>query len=176
MPDRWPRACRIGSRHADVSEIGVLTAPATLFKTKESSRSAGPQKRTKAPRCKLKRGVRGCEPATRTPLLLSHGTELSLAWPCPVGAAGCTQQIMVKVGHLRPAVMAMVLRLEGSQADMRHHSTYACCRGDCVDEVRELAIWHRTMRPAHGCLIAPKRAGAQDRNQLLRASFLRCRF
>jgi hypothetical protein len=27
-------------------------------------------------------------------------------------------QIMVKVGHFRPAVMAMVLRLEGSQADM----------------------------------------------------------
>src|SRR2546430_5853857 len=27
---------------------------------------------------------------------------------------------MVKVGHLRPAVMAMALRLEGSQADMRH--------------------------------------------------------
>ena len=27
-------------------------------------------------------------------------------------------QIMVKVGHLRPAVMAMVLRLEGSQADI----------------------------------------------------------
>jgi hypothetical protein len=37
-------------------------------------------------------------------------------------------QIMVKVGHFRPAVMAMVLRLEGSQADMRHHSTYVCCR------------------------------------------------
>jgi hypothetical protein len=27
-------------------------------------------------------------------------------------------QIMVEVGHLRPAVMAMVVRLEGSQADM----------------------------------------------------------
>ena len=38
-------------------------------------------------------------------------------------------QIMVKVGHLRPAVMAMVLRLEGSQADMRHHSSDVCCRG-----------------------------------------------
>jgi hypothetical protein len=23
---------------------------------------------------------------------LSHGTELSLAWPCPVGAAGCTHK------------------------------------------------------------------------------------
>ena len=38
-------------------------------------------------------------------------------------------QIMVKVGHFRPAVMAMVLRLEGSQADMRHHSSDVCCRG-----------------------------------------------
>jgi hypothetical protein len=38
-------------------------------------------------------------------------------------------QIMVKVGHFRPAVMAMVLRLEGSQADMRHQSSDVCCRG-----------------------------------------------
>ena len=50
------------------------------------------QKRTKAPRCKLKRCARGCEPATRTPHPSSHGTELSLAWPCPVGAAGCTHK------------------------------------------------------------------------------------
>src|SRR4026209_1764364 len=63
--------------HQCASEIVVLTAPATLFKTEKSSRSAGPQKRTKAPRCKLTRGARGCEPAPRTPLLLSHGTELS---------------------------------------------------------------------------------------------------
>jgi catechol 2,3-dioxygenase-like lactoylglutathione lyase family enzyme len=28
-----------------------------------------------------------------------------------------------------PAVMAMVIRLEGSQADMRHHSSDVCCRG-----------------------------------------------
>jgi hypothetical protein len=35
-------------------------------------------------------------------------------------------QIMVKVGHLRPEVMAMLLRLEGSQADMRHHSSDVC--------------------------------------------------
>jgi hypothetical protein len=78
--------------HQCASEIVVLTAPATLFKTEKSSRSAGPQKRTKAPRCKLTRGARGCEPAPRTPHLLSHGTELSLAWPCPVGAAGCTHK------------------------------------------------------------------------------------
>jgi hypothetical protein len=38
-------------------------------------------------------------------------------------------QIMVKVGHLRPAVMAMVIRLEGSQADMRHRFSDVCCRG-----------------------------------------------
>src|SRR5205823_448711 len=58
---------------------------ATLFKTDRSSRSAGPQKRTKAPRCRLRRGARGCEPAPRTPHPLSHGTELSLALPCPAG-------------------------------------------------------------------------------------------
>jgi hypothetical protein len=45
-------------------------------------------------------------------------------------------QIMVKLGHLRPAVMAMVIRLEGSQADMRHHSSDVCCRGDCVAKLR----------------------------------------
>ncbi len=42
-------------------------------------------------------------------------------------------QMMVKVGHLRPAVMAMVLRLEGSQADTRHHSSDVCCRGGRTD-------------------------------------------
>src|SRR5258705_1089811 len=62
-----------------------LTAPATLFKTDKSSRSAGPQKRTKAPRCRLTRGARSCEPAPRTPLLLSYRTELSLALPCLAG-------------------------------------------------------------------------------------------
>src|SRR4029450_1330593 len=41
---------------------------------------------------------------------------------------------------------------------------------DCVEEVRELAIWHRTMRPARGCLIGPKRAGAQASGSALRAS------
>src|SRR3954468_19721567 len=62
-----------------------LTAPATLFKTDKSSQSAGPQKRTKAPRCRLTRGARGCEPAPRTPLRLSHETEPSLALACPAG-------------------------------------------------------------------------------------------
>jgi hypothetical protein len=38
-------------------------------------------------------------------------------------------QIMVKVGHLRPAVMAMLIRLEGSQAAMQHQSSDICCRG-----------------------------------------------
>ena len=115
--------------HQSASEIVVLTAPATLFKTEKSSRSAGPQKRTKAPRCKLTRRARGCEPAPRTPHLLSHGTELSLALALPSRRGRMYAQIMVKVGHLRPAVMAMVLRLEGSQADMRHHSSDVCCRG-----------------------------------------------
>ena len=57
-------------------------------------------------------------------------------WNGPVFGAAAAQrtlrmyaQIMVKVGHFRPAVMAMVLRLEGSQADMRHHSSDVCCRG-----------------------------------------------
>jgi hypothetical protein len=88
--------------HQCASEIVVLTAPATLFKTEKSSRSAGPQKRTKAPRCKLTRGARGCEPAPRTPLPLSHGTELSLAWPCPVGAAGCTHKSWSRWGICAP--------------------------------------------------------------------------
>src|SRR5882757_3476084 len=90
-----------------------LTAPATLFKTDKSSRSAGPQKRTKAPRCRLTRGARGCEPAPRTPHPLSHLTELSLALPCPAVIGRMYAQIMVKVGHLHPAVITMVIRLEG---------------------------------------------------------------
>ena len=71
--------------HQCAGEIVALTAPATLFKTDKSSRSADPQQRTKAPRCKLTRGARGCEPAPRTPLLLSYGTELSSARPCSAG-------------------------------------------------------------------------------------------
>jgi len=47
----------------------------------KSSRSAGPQKRTKAPRCRLTRCARGYEPAVRTlPRLSSY--ESSLALPC----------------------------------------------------------------------------------------------
>ena len=107
-PHRCARAkeggsdCHSSMRQRNCCADGPLP---TLFKTEKSSRSAGPQKRTKAPRCKLTRGARGCEPAPRTPLLLSHGTELSLAWPCPVGPGRVYAQIMVKMGHLRPAVM-----------------------------------------------------------------------
>jgi hypothetical protein len=78
---------------------------ATLFKTDRSSRSAGPQKRTKDPRCRPTRGARGCEPAPRTPHPLYDRTELSLALPCPAGIARMYAQIMVKVGHLRPAAI-----------------------------------------------------------------------
>ena len=41
---------------------------------------------------------------------------------------------------------------------------------DCVEEVCELAMLDPTMRPAHGCLIVPKRAGAQGSGSALRAS------
>ena len=73
--------------------------PATLFKTEKSTRSAGPQKRTKAPRCRLTRGARGCEPAPRTLLPLSRGIELSLARPCPAACVAMYAQIMVKMRH-----------------------------------------------------------------------------
>ena len=106
----------------------IADGPAALFKTDRSSRSAGPQQMTKAPRCRLKRGVRGCEPEPRTPRLLSFGTELPSALPCPAGVGRvCTDH--GEGGHLRPAVTATVIGLVAPKQTCGHHSSDVCCRG-----------------------------------------------
>ena len=74
----WARAM------ADVTADLKRKSPVrNTFKTDRRSRSAGPQKRTKAPECRPTRRARGCDTAPRTPRPLSHGNELPLALSCP---------------------------------------------------------------------------------------------